>query len=146
MDQGDGEEVGWLEDFVQLIRSIHDEVLEIGGGLTGEHTSSLYAACARPFQSAFGEDVYNSPHDRAAALLHGIVCDHVFADGNKRTGTLAAIFLLAAEGVSFQGAEGFTLQVRLLGEVALSAARGDLTVDAVSHWIRRIFETNENAS
>ena len=86
-------------------------MLEIGGGLPGEHTASLYSACARPFHSAFGEYVYKTPVERAAALFHAISLE----------------------------SPPSALQVRLLGEVALETASGNLTVEQVTHWIERIF-------
>ena len=96
MGQGDGRQVEWLEVLVEGIRRIHGWMLEIGGGAQGEHTASLYAACARPFQSAFGETIYTTPCERAAALFHAIICDHAFVDGNKRTGTGAALLILSS--------------------------------------------------
>ena len=87
MGQGDGSQVEWLDVLVDGVRAIHELMLEIGGGAAGEHTASLYAACARPFQSAFGESIYADAYSRAAAIFHAIICDHVFVDGNKRTAT-----------------------------------------------------------
>ncbi len=103
-----------------------------------------YAACARPFQSAFGEDIYDTPYERSAAILHGIICDHVFVDGNKRTGTSIAILLLMSEGVVSTLDGGEDLKLALLGEVALATASGKLTVEQVTFWIRRIFAPAEN--
>jgi hypothetical protein len=56
MAQGDGGQVDWLEDLVRAVRKLHDDILKQSGGVFGEHTSSLYAACARPFHTAFGEE------------------------------------------------------------------------------------------
>ncbi|HLF80010.1 MAG TPA: Fic family protein, partial [Dehalococcoidia bacterium] len=44
----------------------------------------LYSACARPFQTAFGEEIYPGGL-QVAALFHSIIQDHPFMDGNKRT-------------------------------------------------------------
>jgi death-on-curing protein len=74
-------------------------MIDIGGGAHGEHTASLYAACARPFQSAFGEPIYPDEYGRVAAIFHSIICDHVFVDGNKRTGTGTAVLFLTAAGI-----------------------------------------------
>ena len=137
MAEGDGEQVDWLDELVELIRQVHSDVIEASGGVLGERTSYLYSACAKPFQSAFEEDIYVTAYEQAAALFHGIICDHPFADGNKRTGTLAALLLLAALGV-LEDNEPSNLQVRLLGEVALEAAQGNLTVKQVTDWVRRI--------
>jgi len=140
MAQGDGRQVEWLDELVERIRRFHDNALRTSGGVFGEHTSSLYAACARPFHSAFGQLIYETPYERAGALLHAIVCDHAFVDGNKRTGTLAAIWWLVGQNVLTHQPPATPLQVRMLGQVALEAASEGLTVQQVIFWLKRIFE------
>ena len=98
MAQGDDGQVAWLEELVQEeVRHMHAKVLETSGGMFGEHTSSLDAACARPFQSAFGEEMYATIYEKVAALFHAIISDHPFAEGNKRTATVTAISSLSLE-------------------------------------------------
>ena len=139
MAQGDGGQVDWLDQIVEALRALHDQIIHESGGVFGEHTSSLYAACARPFQSAFGEDVYSTPYERGAAFFHAIICDHVFVDGNKRTATVGTLDLLAAEGVV--SIDDVTpLRVRMLGDIALSTAAEGLTVEEIAIWLRRIFD------
>jgi len=38
------------------------------------------------FQSVFGEDAYSSVEEKAAHLLYFIIKNHLFNDGNKRSG------------------------------------------------------------
>lgn len=59
----------------------------------------LDAAAARPATSAFGQDAYTTLPEKAAVLLHAIARNHPFADGNKRTATVGALFLLAVNGL-----------------------------------------------
>jgi death-on-curing protein len=120
-------------------------MLEVGGGAQGEHTAFLYAACARPFQSAFGEPIYGDAYGRIAAIFHSIICDHVFVDGNKRTGTGTAILFLTATGIMATPDEQEDLKLSLLGEVALATASARLSVEQVTFWIRRIFEPGESS-
>lgn len=58
----------------------------------------LLAAEQRPQSSAFGEDAYPNLKEKAVVLFHSISRNHPFADGNKRTATVAALFLLAING------------------------------------------------
>lgn len=58
----------------------------------------LLAAEQRPQSSAFGEDAYPTLHEKAATLLHSLARNHPFTDGNKRTATVGALFLLAING------------------------------------------------
>ncbi len=58
----------------------------------------LEAAVARPTSSAFGEDAYPTLAEKVAALLHSVVRNHPFTDGNKRTAVVAAIFMFRVNG------------------------------------------------
>lgn len=138
MAEGDGQAVAWLDRLVADVRRYHALVLKLSGGAAGEHTARLFASCARPFQSAFGEDAFADDVERAAALFHGIICDHAFVDGNKRTATVAVILVLVAKG--YVADEPTDLQVRLLGEVAVETAMSRLDVRDVADWLHRIFD------
>jgi death-on-curing protein len=46
----------------------------------------LASAVIRPQTVAFGVEVYPTVHTKAAALLHSIVGNHPYVDGNKRMG------------------------------------------------------------
>ena len=58
----------------------------------------LEAAAARPTSSAFGQDAYPTLSEKVAALVHSITRNHPFTDGNKRTATVAAIFMFEVNG------------------------------------------------
>ena len=110
------------------------------GGLHGERTASLYAACARPFQTVFGEDAFSTPIDKAAALFHGIIAGHAFSDANKRTGTLAAIHLLT--GLGYLTDAPSERQVRRVGDLAVEVASGSVTtVEEIAERFAAIFGT-----
>jgi death-on-curing protein len=58
----------------------------------------LEAAAQRPLASAFGADAYLELPDKIAALFHSLVRNHPFTDGNKRTATVAALFMAEVNG------------------------------------------------
>lgn len=58
----------------------------------------LDASTARPAMSAFGADAYPDLSLKVAALLHALARNHPFTDGNKRTATVAAIFMFEVNG------------------------------------------------
>lgn len=58
----------------------------------------LSSATARPFQSAFGQDVYSGIFEKGAALFHSLIASHPFHNGNKRTAILALDHFLLANG------------------------------------------------
>lgn len=82
----------------------------------------LEAAWGRPMQTVFGADAYPTPQAKAAALLHGIARNHPFADGNKRTATIAALFMLHVNGLrpTWNAAEALE-KITALAEGKLSA-------------------------
>jgi death-on-curing protein len=80
-----------------------EEVLEIntevmGGRHALRDRGLLESAVARPQASAFGADAYPDLASKAAALLHSLVLNHPFVDGNKRTAVLATLVFLDLNG------------------------------------------------
>lgn len=88
----------------------------------------LDAAVARPAASAFGGDAYATLEDKVAALLHSLLRNHPFTDGNKRTATVAAIFMFQINGqrVVWEPAEAL--------EVILAAAADRCPIDRLAAW------------
>lgn len=60
----------------------------------------LESAVASVFHVVYGQSLYQSFYDRAAALLVNIAKGHPFADGNKRTGLHLALTYLDAYEIS----------------------------------------------
>lgn len=89
----------------------------------------LAAAALRPSTSAFGQDAYPTPQEKAAALLHSLARNHPFADGNKRTATIAAIFMLAVNGLCV----AWNPEEALVQIVAI--AEGKLSVQDFAAWL-----------
>jgi len=50
-----------------------------------KYPAYLEDALARPFQAAFGIELYPNVADKIAVLIHSIITTHVFEDANKRT-------------------------------------------------------------
>jgi death-on-curing family protein len=89
----------------RYIEYIHDELLDVfwpssekvaGEGLRDR--ALLESAAARPFQSAFGSDIYSTIPEKAAALFHSLIANHAFVDGKKRTAVTAFDHFLPANG------------------------------------------------
>lgn len=57
-------------------------------------TGMLESAVARPFASAGGRDAFPDVFEKAAALFHGIIGNHSFYNGNKRTALLSTLYFL----------------------------------------------------
>lgn len=54
----------------------------------------LHSAVYRQFVSFGEKDKWNTPFERCATLFYGLVKDHPFHDGNKRTGLLVMLLFL----------------------------------------------------
>ncbi len=89
----------------------------------------LDAAVARPAASAFGEDAYPTLREKAAALFHSIARNHPFVDGNKRTATVAAIFMLQVNGQCVVWQPDDALQV------ILRVAEGRADMNQLAGWL-----------
>jgi death-on-curing protein len=113
----------------QMILAIHDEAVVIFGGLPGVRDMALLdSAIDRPKNLlAYGDTP--SLFDLAAALCFGIVKNHPFFDGNKRTGLLSTRALLLLNGQVFEPTE--------VDEVPMLVGVADGTVDAamLASWL-----------
>lgn len=110
--------------------SFHDKLLARFGGAGGVRDPGLLAsALARP-QHLFA---YETPtiFDMAAAYAHGIVKNHPFVDGNKRSGLLAAALFLEANGVRFSATE----EDAVVQTLALAA--GAISAKDFAAWLQR---------
>jgi death-on-curing protein len=82
-----------VEDLLQLAD------LAVGGQAGVRDLGLISSAAARP-SSGFGDfEAYPTVHEKAAALLHSLVCNHALLDGNKRLGWVAAVVFLDLNGV-----------------------------------------------
>jgi death-on-curing protein len=83
--------------------NIHEMQIDRHGGMHGlRDDGMLESALAQPFASFGGEDLYPSIEEKAARFAFGIVSNHPFADGNKRTGTQLMIVYMRANGYRFK--------------------------------------------
>lgn len=74
---------------------IHDLMLDVAGGREGIHDFHLlHSAIERPKAQFAGKFLYSSIWLMAAALLHSLVKNHPFEDGNKRTAYFSTVRFL----------------------------------------------------
>jgi death-on-curing protein len=120
-------EPSWILERVVL--AAHDRLLAAHGGATGLRDAGLLeSALARPRQHY----AYASPDvfELAALYTAGIVRNHPFVDGNKRTGFAIGIAFLELNGFVFQSTEeDATTSVFAL-------AGGDLDETGYATWLR----------
>ncbi len=119
--------IKWLtRDAVEIM---HEEQIAEHGGLAGlKDENALEAALAKPLHKAAYEE--ENLFALAAAYLYGIVRNHPFSDGNKRTGFLAAFSFLWINGYLIQ-AEQPEIIVFVLG-----VAAGEIDEDGATRFLR----------
>jgi len=118
----------WIDERDAL--ALHDRLLALDGGAAGvRNVGLLQSALARPQQlHAYGD----APDtiDMAGAYMVGIVRNHPFVDGNKRTAFVVGVLFLEINGHRFTATE----------EDATQAVLGlaDRTIDeaAFIRWLR----------
>lgn len=75
--------------------SINKQYVILFGGTHGiRDVALLDAAIKRPQTSFGGSFLYKDIYTMAAVYAHGIIKNHPFIDGNKRTGMAAALIFL----------------------------------------------------
>jgi death-on-curing protein len=110
--------------------SFHEKLLGRFGGAAGVRDPGLLAsALARPRQLFASERP--TLFDMAAAYAHGIVKNHPFVDGNKRSGLLAAALFLEVNGIRVRVAE----EEAVVHMQALAA--GTITPAEFATWLAR---------
>ncbi|MEA3046470.1 MAG: death on curing protein [Sphingomonadales bacterium] len=122
----------WLDAAIAL--AIHDRQLaEHGGGSGVRDPGLLESALARPLNGwAYGEDDAAS---LAAAYAFGVVRNHPFVDGNKRTAWVLARAFLALNGHELSVAPAEAI------EAMLALAAGEMAEDEMADWFRARLRT-----
>ena len=120
-------EPNWIDEHVVL--AIHARLLALYGGAPGLRDERLLqSALARPRQLfAYGESP--SVIEIAAAYTAGIVRNHPFVDGNKRTGFVTGVLFLETNGYRFTASEEDATQA------VLNLAAGILDENGFKTWL-----------
>ena len=79
----------------------------------------------------YGEELHRGLRRKAAAYAYYIIRDHVFHDGNKRTGMLAAFGFLAHNGHPV-----VAVSPEQVVEMALAVANGTVSIDELAAWLK----------
>lgn len=117
----------WVED--DLVFAIHDRQLAEHGGADGQRDEALLrSALGRPLNPF----TYGSPDivELAAIYAAGIVQNHPFVDGNKRTGFIVGVLFLELNGYRFTASEEAATQA------VLELAAGTIDADGFCQFVR----------
>ncbi len=124
------EEWQWVSEEDAL--KIHRKQIERYGGLPGiRDTNVLSSALARPV-NLNGYEGVDDPIILASSYAFGIVRNHPFSDGNKRTAFVAAAFFLDSCGFDLETSQKDVI------DTILTLASGELTETEFAEWLRGV--------
>ncbi len=116
---------------VEHILELHVLVLnETGGGQGLRDLDRLESVIASQHQEVFGQELYKTIFDKAAALCRGIVADHPFVDGNKRTAMLTSLTFLKINGYNLKSSQ------KELEDFAVRVAVERLDIPVIAAWFK----------
>jgi len=115
--------------FREVVFMLHEQSLAQFGGLAGVRDEGLLdSALGKPLNLfAYGKPTL---FDLAASYGYGIVKNHPFIDGNKRTGFIVAVTFLELNGRRFAASEVDATVC------TLALATGEMSEAAYSAWLK----------
>lgn len=116
---------------LERLLELHALVIHETGGSPGlRDLGRLESAIATQTQAVFGEEIYPTLWHKSAAIIRGIIADHPFIDGNKRTAMLAGLTFLRANDMIFKIPKG------KLEDFAVQIAVEHLSVAEIVGWLK----------
>lgn len=121
------------EDILEFQREL---ALENGGFFSAtEDNISNYNALefvlAAPKSFLYGEEQYPGIHNKAACYAYFIIKNHIFFDGNKRTGMKSSLLFLEMNGLTMMDHVGDETIV----EIALGIAKNHFNFEYIANFI-----------
>jgi len=114
----------------EQVLALHRSLVEAHGGDNGMRDEGLLdSALAAPFQTFGGQSLLPTIQQKAARLGFGIIMNHPFVDGNKRTGTHVMLTMLAMNGIEME----YTQQE--LYEMVLKVAASEAGFSELLEWV-----------
>lgn len=116
---------------VQQVLAIHDQmIIRFGGSMGLRDLGLLESALARPQATFGGKDLYPSIFEKAAALLHSLLKNHPFVDGNKRTALSTTGIFLKNNGYKVLNMHQEEIKF------ALKVENESLAFDEIANWLK----------
>ena len=109
----------------------HNTALKLGG-LDGVRDIGLVeSAVARPYAGIADRPLYRTISEKAAALVHSLVQNHGFVDGNKRTAVLCMGTLLERTEYTLNATN------RDVEAMVEAVATSDMSFDDLVTWFKQ---------
>jgi len=115
-----------LEDII----FIHEAILDTTGGKEGiRDFTFLHSAIFRPQASFGGKDLYPTIFDKVSALIHSLLLNHPFNDGNKRTALASCERFININGIAVTASQKEKVQF------TLNIESKKLNLEGIAKWL-----------
>ncbi len=114
----------------EAVLAIHDALLSEFGGAPGVRDDALLDSSLTRARNLLSDNT-SDMFVLAAAYIHGIVRNHPFVDGNKRTGFVAGGIFLERNGKTLRVSE------EEAAAAMLALAEGTMKETALAVWLRK---------
>lgn len=116
---------------IEDVLLLHFKIIDDYGGSHGVRDEGrLHSVVAAPQQEVFGEQLYPTPFEKAAVYIRGIIADHPFVDGNKRSAITIGVILLARRHYTM------TATPKELEDFAVHVAVDHLDIPHIAAWLK----------
>lgn len=117
---------------LEQVLLIHEDQVGRYGGSHGLRDIALLESAIYRSQATFGGiDLYQSTFEKAGALVHSLLLNHPFIDGNKRTAIASMLIFLEINGYLFNVTQ------KVLVSTALSIENKKWKIEQISLWIQK---------
>ncbi|MBM3707738.1 MAG: type II toxin-antitoxin system death-on-curing family toxin [Actinobacteria bacterium] len=115
---------------ISQVLYLHNLMCSATGGSSGvRDLAAPESAVYHAYASFEGKDLYNTIEEKAARQAYGIIRNHPFIDGNKRTGLFVMLVFLELNGIKLN----FT-QHELI-KLGIGIADGSINPEQITRWI-----------
>jgi death on curing protein len=121
----------------RLIVDFNKETIDVHGGNFNPphnflHEENLDYLIEVINSELYGQQMYPTITDKAAVYCYNIICNHIFSDGNKRTGLLASLNFLNINGFDIsQDVSNDTMT-----NFIMAVASGEISLDDCRIWFK----------
>lgn len=117
---------------VQDVLLLHNLAIDKHGGSHGLRDFGLLDSAVMRAQATFGGvDLYETIFTKAAALVHSLLMNHQFVDGNKRTAMFSLMTFIELNGYMFIAKQKDVV------EYALYIENSQPEIEKIAKWIQK---------
>ncbi|HUR43629.1 MAG TPA: type II toxin-antitoxin system death-on-curing family toxin [Aestuariivirga sp.] len=113
-----------------MVEAFHRESLARFGGADGIRDEGLLLSALARAENIHAYEPESDHFRLAAAYCVGVIKNHPFVDGNKRTGVLCGVVFLKLNGVELQFEEA------MIVNMVYGLAAGEIQEDQFAEWLR----------